>query len=105
MWVQESVHKILGCMLGSVYRRVCWEGCFGREEFNGVRDAGVICFGNVYLVASVVFKSGEDVPSRDAMGCPGGTIGGFGMGDDFGARRCHGGFVVIVASVELAPGR
>jgi hypothetical protein len=105
VWMAECVDEILCGMLGSVRRGQGRQHGFGGEKLYGVGDACCVCFCDVDLVATIVFEGRCNVPSGCAVRCPGGTVGWFGMGDDFGAGWCHGCFVVIKISVELAIGK
>ena len=47
------------------------------KKFNNVDDAVGSGLRYVYSVAPIVFRGDADVPSGDAMGCPGAANSGF----------------------------
>ena len=81
-------------------------GCGGvcGEEIHSVKDAMMVGFGIGDGVASVVFHGGANIPSFCAVGTPGAAVGGFLMGDDFGAWWGHGGGIEIKLAMEECVG-
>ena len=70
------------------------------RKFNSVDDLVRSGFWDVYSVAPIVFRGADDVPTDDAMGCPGVANTGDLKDENFSAGRSKGRAIEIKGSIE-----
>ena len=71
------------------------------EKKNSVDDAVSSGFQDVYSVAPIVFRGADDVPTGDAMGCPGVANTGDLKDENFCAGRSKGRAIEIKGSIYI----
>ena len=86
---------------GSVSRGGFRYGTIVGKKFNCVDDAVRSGLQDVYSVAPIVSGGAADVPSGDAMGCPGGAKSRGFKDEDFCAGRSKGRAIEVKGSIEL----
>ena len=81
-----------------------WHGDMRWKPGECVRNTLGSGFPNPDAIASVMMHRGADVPAVDGMRSPCGSLVGLLVDEDFGARRCKGGAVLIEGAVYLGVG-
>ena len=74
----------------------------GGEEFDGATDPNTVGFGDKDGVTPIMLGGISDIPSGDAMGCPGLTLLGCFMDDDAGTKGSKGGAVEVKGTIEVS---
>ena len=74
-WVQQVVGKVTGGLHGGIAGGRFWHNTLVQEELDGLGCVFGAGIWNLVLVASVMFRSGTDVPAVYTMRCPGAVIG------------------------------
>ena len=71
------------------------------KRINSFDDAFSLGFRDVHLVATIVFRGTDDVPTCEFMGRPGAANSGGIKDEDFGAPRSKGREIEIEGFIEL----
>ncbi len=101
----QSKDEVAGGGGGGVSGRQGGHGEIVGKKFHGAANAFLPSFRNVSSVAAVVFRSGTNIPSVNAMGCPRFSLGWVFVDNDFGAGRRKRGSVVVESPIEDGFGR
>jgi hypothetical protein len=93
--------KIQGSLRGVIGRRGFGHCAVVPKKFDGFGDALGSGFCDIDMVTTIVLQGSSDVPSIDTMWLPGTPVGWCFVHENFGAKTCKWGAVVVEISIQL----
>ena len=75
--MKQCLGEVISSTHGGISARVVMKVAMHWKKFNCIADVGAVGFGDVDLVALILFKGGSNVPTFGSMQGPCSVLGGF----------------------------